>query len=203
MGFFETKQRVEESVFIRIIANVLACIGIFVFIGCGSKGEPMNESVEAVFDSIQPDQITSNAHIYLYKAGRKTTDLTADEIRQFTKLDSSIATNLYVLFFDSTGERVSTLIARNGYIREKDNFLAVSDSVVLIGEDSVKLITEYLEWDSEKDSIMTDSFVTIIRNNSDTLTSYGMQSDPTLKNISFKKASGKLTDIEKVKKDAN
>lgn len=173
------------------------CIVMAVLMGCEDEHPEYGAASDTAIDSLQPDQITSDAHIYLYKAGRRTTDLQASEIRQFTALDSTIAQNLYVEFFDSTGTRISTLKANNGYIREKDNFLAVNGAVKVIGEDSVILLSEYLEWDATKDSVVTDSFVTIIRDE-DTLTSYGMQSDPALKNISFKHASGRVSDIKKV-----
>jgi len=77
--------------------------------------------------------------------------------------------------------------------------LAVSGSVVAIGEDSTLLRTEYLEWSTVRDSIVTDSFVTIIREREgDTLYGpRGMQSDSRLKNITFRQASGRLSDIEK------
>lgn len=166
--------------------------------GCGEDGNNA-KTTEVMTDGIlQPDQVTTNAHIYLYSGGHQTTDLLADTIWQFTKLDSAIATNLLVEFFDTTGTRISTLTAKEGYIREKDNYLAVSGSVVVIGEDSVRLETEYLEWDGIKDSVVTDSFVTIIEK-SDTLMSYGFQSDPQLRDIIFKhKVSGRVTDVEKV-----
>ncbi|MEE9441945.1 MAG: LPS export ABC transporter periplasmic protein LptC [candidate division Zixibacteria bacterium] len=167
---------------------------------CGEESIRPPHSAITLTDSIQPDQVTTNAHIYLYKKGYKTTDLLADEIQQFTQRDSMIAINLHADFYDSLGQRLSTLTSKWGYIRQDDNFMAVNGEVVLIGEDSVTLLTEYLEWDGQKDSVVTDSFVTIIRPGGDTLTSReGMQSDPQLKNISFKKASGRLTDVEKVK----
>jgi LPS export ABC transporter protein LptC len=171
---------------------LIACCG---FIACGEEDALPGASGPASPDSLVADQVTSDAHIFLYKAGRKTTDLIADEIRQYTRLDSTIALNLYVEFFDSLGERISTLTANHGYIREKDNFLAVTGDVEVVGKDSVILLTSYLEWDAAKDSVVTDSFVTIIREGDTTLTSYGMQSDPRLENITFKRASGTLTDL--------
>jgi LPS export ABC transporter protein LptC len=168
-------------------------------IGCGDDGQRSDVIDQPSTDALQPDQVTSNAHIILYSGGHKTTDLIADEIRQFTRLDSAIAYNLYVEFFDTAGIIISTLTADEGYIREKDNFLAVSGSVVVIGEDSVRLETEYLEWVGEKDSVVTDSFVMVIEGGDDTLMSYGFQSDPQLKDVTFKhKVSGRLTDVEKI-----
>jgi LPS export ABC transporter protein LptC len=153
--------------------------------GCGDEKKSTENTSAVTTSALEPDQVFSNAHIFLYRGGRTTTDLTADEIRQFTKLDSSAATKLTIYFFDSTGTRISTVTADSGYIKEKKKFLAVSGSVVVIGKDSVHLMTEYLEWNGAKDSVVTDSFVTIIQG-SDTLMSYGFQSDPQLKDITFK-----------------
>lgn len=175
----------------------MAIAGLLALAGCQSKEDGAADAGMATRDGLQPDQVTSNAHFFLYSGGRTTTDLLADEIRQFTKLDSIIAYNLYVQFYDTTGQRSSTLTAKRGYIREKDNFLAVTGSVVVIGRDSVRLETEYLEWNGAKDSVVTDSFVIVIENG-DTIMSYGFQSDPQLKDVTFKRqVSGRLTDVEK------
>jgi LPS export ABC transporter protein LptC len=167
--------------------------------GCGDEGSNREIVETPGIGVLEPDQITTKAHIFLYSGGHKTTDLLADTIWQFTKLDSAVAYNLFIEFYDTTGARISTLTSQHGYIRQEDNYLAVSGSVVVIGEDSVRLETEYLEWDGVKDSVVTDSFVTVIEG-SDILMSYGFQSDPQLKNITFKnKVSGRLTDMEKAK----
>lgn len=172
-----------------------------VMAGCGGDSKPQSAPGTIVVDSLGPDQVTSNARIFLYAKGHKTTDLRADQIMQYTAKDSTIAQRLDVDFFDSTGAHISNLTAEHGYIREKDNFLAVTGSVKVIGEDSVRLFTEYLEWDAGKDRVVTDSFVTIIQNQ-DTIRSYGVETDPRLRNITFKKkVSGRLTNMEKVRHD--
>lgn len=167
--------------------------------GCGRDSQPPGADGTAVVDSGGPDQVTSNARIFLYSEGRKTTDLRADRIMQYTAKDSTVAEQLDVDFYDSSGVKISNLVARRGYIREMDNFLAVNGSVRVLGEDSVCLFTEYLEWDAGQDRVVTDSFVTIIQNQ-DTIRSYGVETDPRLRNITFKrKVSGRLTDMEKVR----
>ncbi|NMC44274.1 MAG: LPS export ABC transporter periplasmic protein LptC [candidate division Zixibacteria bacterium] len=181
-----------------ILLGTAIALGI-ALAGCGRDSQPPGTEGMAVIDSSGPDQVTSNARIFLYSEGRKTTDLRADRIMQYTAKDSTIAERLDVDFYDSTGVKISNLIAQRGYIREKDNFLAVNGSVRVLGEDSVRLFTEYLEWDAGQDRVVTDSFVTIIQNQ-DTIRSYGVETDPRLRNITFKrKVSGRLTDMEKAR----
>ena len=185
----------SQAPIIHLVRLILLAAAIFA-LGCGSEERPQTIPQAGPSESAGPDQVTSNAHIYMYSKGYKTTDLRADQIRQYTKLDSTIAVRLHADFFDSTGARVSTLTARNGYIREKDNFLAVNDSVVVIGENA-RLETEYLEWDAGQDRIITDSFVTVIWGAGDTVRSIGAETDPRLKDITFKKkVSGRLTERE-------
>ena len=167
-------------------------------VGCSDDNIRDNDSPTLPLDKTSPDQVTSNARIYLYSGGHKTTDLQADELAQFTELDSTVATNVKAKFYDSTGALVSTLTSDFGYIREKDNFLAVSGAVEVFGRDSIQLFTEYLEWDAAREEVETDSFVTVIRE-SDTVRSIGMVTDPGLRNITFKKqVSGTLIDMEKL-----
>jgi len=183
---------------LRIPVWIIGALFLFAA-GCGDDGAGTSRS-NAAQDGLQPDQVTSNAHIYLYAGGHKTTDLLAGEIRQFTALDSTVATDITVEFFDTTGARISTLKADQGYIREKDKYMATSGSVVVIGRDSVRLETEYLEWVGAKDSIVTDSFVTVYNfgEKGNVLMSYGFQSDPEMRDVTFKrKVSGRLKDVER------
>jgi LPS export ABC transporter protein LptC len=190
--------RVKTTVLSLLLPATAIAVAI-TMAGCGGNNKPPSAHGSAVIDSTGPDQVTSNARIFLYAKGRKTTDLRADQIMQYTAKDSTIAHRLDVDFFDSTGAKISNLTADEGYIREKDNFLAVTGSVKVLGEDSVRLFTEYLEWDAGKDQVVTDSFVTIIQNQ-DTIRSYGVVTDPRLRNITFKrKVSGRLTNMEKAR----
>lgn len=176
-------------------------IATMLLTGCGDETEPPAPFITA--ESTDPsgaDQVTTHAHIYLYKGGHRTTDLLADTLRKFTKLDSTIAINLDIDFFDSAGAIISNLIAETGYIREKTQFLTVTGGVVVTKkEEAVVLLTEYLEWDAGNEKVVTDSFVTVIRGG-DTLYSYGLETDPALDSISFKnKVSGKISDIERAR----
>ena len=189
----------------RITANRIALILCFLIIGgliAWSDDDFRKESAEMPTNIGQADQVTSQAHIYLYSGGRKTTDLRADELYQFSKLDSTVAYNLDVDFFDSAGQIISNLVAQEGYIREQDNFLAVSGSVVVRSRDSARLNTEYLEWDAGRELVSTDSFVTITYADGSVTNSLGMESDPQFKDIRLKKrVSGRVQDVEKLKNE--
>ncbi len=183
----------------KIVRFLILLTGIFIIaVGCSDSPDSSSNTHDVVLDSITPDQVTSKARIFLYNGGIKTTDLHAEQLRQFSKLDSTIAFDLDVDFFDSTGVKISNLKADSGYIREKNNFLSVTGNVVVIGKDSVMVFTEYLEWDAANEMVNTDSFVVVIRDN-DTLTSYGMITDPKLENITFKRqVQTRISDIERV-----
>lgn len=189
-----------ENMFKLLTAGLILFLSTAAPIGCGRDDKRAGAPAVAI-DSAGPDQVTSQAHIYLYNQGRKTTDLRADQIQQYTTKDSTLAFQLDVDFFDSTGIKISSLKAQRGYIREKDNFLAVNGSVVVVREDSARMYTEYLKWDAARDRVDTDSFVTFIHE-TDTIRSYGVITDSRLQDITFKrKVSGRLTDMEKIRND--
>jgi LPS export ABC transporter protein LptC len=164
--------------------------------GCSEEQQQQPVIDKSSSRAMEPDQVTSDARIYLYNEGRRTTDIRAERIDQYTQLDSTIAYGLNVDFYDSTGSFVSNLEADSGYIREKQNYLAVSGNVVVISADSARLETQFLTWDAARDSVVTDSFVTITRGD-DILTGYGLVTDPRLETITIKRqVSGKFHDAE-------
>lgn len=185
-----------------ILYAIIAIYAMVIAGGCDEGSQLDIKDMAAPSDTAEPDKVTEQARYSLYTAGHKTTYIRADRLDKFTRRDSMVAINIDIDFYDSTGVIVSNLVAREGYIRERDDFLAVTGSVVIIGEDSVRIETEYLEWDNENERIRTDSFVTVIYSNGNVLYSYGIESDAKLENIEFKKqVSGRLTDMGKRKNE--
>jgi LPS export ABC transporter protein LptC len=169
------------------------------FSACGTRNEIKAPPVAA--DSAQatvarPDQQMKNARIMLYNKAVLTADIRADYIEKYEKQDSTLAWKLDVRFFDSSGALISTLVADSGLVREKTNFMAANGHVVAVNEDSSRLETEQLNWNSRTNLVETDKFVTIIQKG-DTLTGYGLEADQRLKKIKIKKqVRGKLINTE-------
>jgi LPS export ABC transporter protein LptC len=184
---------------IERLAIILSVAVAVSFWGCGNKNEikapPAGVDSLAVA-KIRPDQEMRNARIYLYNKAIITTDIKADYIEKYEKLDSTLAWKLNVHFFDSTGKELSNMVADSGLVRERTNIMIANGHVVVISEDNSKLETEQLLWNAQKNKIETDKFVRIIQNE-DTLTGYGLEADQRLKKIKIKKqVSGNIRKTE-------
>lgn len=201
-GRFRYMERMKKLTVKSILYAIVVICAMVAACGCEDRLQSDIKDMSVPNDTAEPDKVTEEARYSLYSGGHKTTYIRADRLDKFTRRDSMIAINIDIDFYDSTGVIVSNLVAREGYIRERDDFLSVTGSVVIIGEDSVRIETEYLEWDNENERISTDSFVTVIYSNGNILYSYGIESDPKLENIEFKKqVSGRLTNMGKRKNE--
>ena len=90
---------------------------------------------------MRPDQQIRDARISLYDGPNRTTDVYADYIEKYEKLDSTQAKKLNVYFFDNEGKQISNLVADSGIVREQVNFMEVFGNFVVTTEDSSILYT--------------------------------------------------------------
>jgi LPS export ABC transporter protein LptC len=180
----------------RGVISFIGLMVVFGLTGCGGE-QTASTSQSASTDSIaRPDTELSGARIYLYDKSRVTTEIVADKIVRFQAIDSTMAYKLDIDVYDSTG-RVSThVVGDSGIIRENTGRMHIYGHVVVINEDSSKLETDYLFWDSKTDRIQTDAFVKVTRGE-DVMTGWGMEADQRLNHITIlKQVSGTITDIK-------
>jgi hypothetical protein len=69
-----------------------------------------------------------------------------------------------------------------------DRFMVAKGNVHLVTRDSVHLWTDTLLWNDIDRKVATDAFVTIVRNNNDTLQGYGLRSDDQLETITIQQS---------------
>ena len=188
------KYRASKSLLIAAIAGLLLA-------GCGSdQTNTSNLSSEA--DSIsRPDSEVVGAKIYLYNKGKVTSEILSEKIFKFEAEDSTVAYKLDIDVYDSLGLVSTEIVGDSGIIRENKGQLNIYGNVVVTTDDSTRLETESLWWDSNTDRIKTDAFVRITRGE-DTITGWGLDADNRLKDFKIlSQVSGTLTDPEKVRQD--
>ncbi len=171
--------------------TLLLILTLFVLFACGENDEIKAPGVQAGTEAdssvIRPDQEFKDAQIFLYDKDRMTTDIKAGYIEKYEKQDSTLAWHLEVFFYDSTGTQKSHLVADSGLIREEVNLMDAYGHVKIISDDSAKLFSQHLNYNSGENLITTDSFVTIITQAGDTVQGYGFEADPKLGNWSLKR----------------
>ncbi len=98
---------------------------------------------------------------------------------------------LFVTFFGPQQDTTSTLEARWGVYRERENEVVVRDSVVWRGNEGEKLETEELIWDEAREKIYTKKFVVITRPES-IIYGYGFEADQDFSNARVLSVEGRL-----------
>lgn len=164
--------------------------------GCSNKEKVSSESDSTEQTGMMPDSELRGATIYLYEKDKVTTEIRAERVLKFEAKDSTMAYELDMDFFDSTGHITSKLVGDSGIIRELSNQLYVFGNVVVVTDDNSRLETDYLYWNTLKDKIETDSFVRITKKD-DIISGWGMEADPRLTRIKvLNQVSGKVHDTE-------
>ncbi|MBN2225763.1 MAG: LPS export ABC transporter periplasmic protein LptC [candidate division Zixibacteria bacterium] len=176
----------------RIILPFLL-LALTLVTGCGEKKEikapGVTDAGETVEAELRPDQELRDARISLYSGPSKTTDVKADFMEKYEKLDSTLAWNLDVYFYDSLGKEMSHLVADSGLVREQVQMIEVFGNVYVDTHDGTSLITQHLLWNSPKNRVETDSFVTFVQPGGDTLRGYGFEADKNLNHWKIKRQS--------------
>jgi len=171
---------------------ILFLVLVFV-IGCSDKKEikapGVTDANSAADTIVRPDQELRDARISLYNGAVKTTDVKADYMEKYEKLDSTLAWKLDVYFYDSVGEQMSHLVADSGLVREQIQLIEVFGDVHVDSHDGTSLITRHLLWNSPKNRVETDSFVTFVQPGGDTLRGYGFEADKNLNHWKIKHQS--------------
>ncbi len=172
---------------------VIVILLLALVIGCSEKKEIKAPGVtsadETATAEIRPDQELRDARISLYNGPVKTTDVKADFMEKYEKLDSTLAWNLDVYFYDSLGKQMSHLIADSGLVREQLQMIEVFGNVHVDSHEGTSLITRHLLWNSPKNRVETDSFVTFVQPGGDTMRGYGFEADRNLNHWKIKHQS--------------
>ncbi|HWR83731.1 MAG TPA: LPS export ABC transporter periplasmic protein LptC [Candidatus Deferrimicrobium sp.] len=172
-------------------------LSVSLLVGCSGKSTTGDRAV-ATDSVVRPDSEVSGARVYLYERGRVTTEIIADRIVKFTSRDSTMAYRLDIDVFDSVGAVTADIVGDSGIIREATGNMFLYGHVVVVTQDSTRLETEHLIWDSKVDSVKTDAFVRLTRGG-DVITGWGLQADQRLRSTKIlKQVSGTITDPDKI-----
>lgn len=171
---------------------IFACLGF----SCGTRSDQSTPLVDSSKVADRPDSEVGTATIYLYTKGTMTTEIKAERIRKFEKIDSTMAYSVTAVFRDTLGNVSSTLVGDSGVIRELTNRLEMFGHVHINVGDTTKLDTDFLKWNASDEKIETESFVRITRKK-DVLTGYGLEATRNLSRIKIKRGvSGTVENLE-------
>lgn len=127
-----------------------------------------------------PDSEGRGLRIYLYDQGEATAEIESETMVRFEALDSTLAREVNITAYDSSGQPNGHLVGDSAVIREKTGHMDIYGDVVFVAEDGTTLKTDYLRWNPNTSQIETESFVRITRDR-DWATGWILRADQNLK----------------------
>lgn len=181
------------------IALTIALLICLTLIGCSDTSNSYNETT-AEFDSINlPDSELRVAQIKFYKKGVVTSEILAEKIKKFDAEDSTLAYVLDIKVLDSLGNATSTITGDSGIIKEVKGAVQIYGNVIVTTDDSTKLETEYLWWNSYTNRIKSDAFVRITKQDDVVVSGWGLDADNQLKSFKIlNRVSGEVKNPNKL-----
>lgn len=181
----------------NIFKYIIISAGL-IFIGCSDTSNSSQE-MTTEFDSISlPDSELRMAQIKFFKKGEVTSEILAEKIINFDAKDSMLAYVLHIKILDTLGNATTTITGDSGIIKEAQGAVQIYGHVVVITDDSTKLETEYLWWNSYTNRIKSDAFVRITKQG-DIISGWGLDADNQLRSFKIlNQVSGEVADPEKL-----
>jgi LPS export ABC transporter protein LptC len=144
-------------------------------VGCHGKTASTSNGAELRI----PDQEARDFTLTESSEGRKSWTLWASYAAMYDDQNLVDAQHVRIEFFDSKGNRYSTLLADRGSVHQRTNDLEARGNVRVTTETGVTMETDSLRWLNRTGKIASDAFVRVTRKN-DVVTGYGFESDPNL-----------------------
>lgn len=175
---------------IRLYTRLLfPALGILLVSGCGNRDSDSAVPVEEQKEF--PTQEGWNSVYRISRAGRPQAIIRYGHMSQYdSRKTTYFDEGVIVDFFDETGRHSSKLTSERGIYNEGTNDVFGIGNVVVVSDTGVTLYTEKIRWDQLREKIISDTLVTVVTEDSDTLYGLGFESTPDLKKMVFKETRG-------------
>jgi LPS export ABC transporter protein LptC len=169
------RRRVRWGMLMAMTALLTAC----------SSEEPQKVET-ATGDNAFPTEEFTDFVTQESDSGLVTWRLTAPKADRFSNRKVILLTNPVIEFYNKEGARQTTLVSENGEYSEETRNMVAWGNVVVETVDGDVLETDSLFWNSDRDRILSNSFVKLTRGR-DVVTGYGLECDPKLTSVDIKR----------------
>jgi LPS export ABC transporter protein LptC len=168
--------------FFRAVLAGVVVVTMLVSCGADSSDTPPAKTVV----SSGPDQVMTNAEIYLTSDGHRKATIKSDTLLTYTRVDSTLLYNVHVLLFDSLGNQSSTVTSDSSHVNQHSNTMAVFGHVKAWTNDDRRLVADSLRWNARTEKIETEGYVEIYRGEN-MVSGYGLEADQRLEHTIIKR----------------
>ena len=168
--------------------TVLIILAIFMILNCSKieEEQPFTSAEQKKF----PDQESWESTITMTKEGKRFAEVWAGYIAVYNSENITILKDsIHADFFDKNGNHNSVLTADSGIVMNNTNNLSAFGNVVVISDSGIVLESEELNWDNEKQKIISNVEVRFTTAD-DTLIGDSFISNPDLTNYEIENARG-------------
>lgn len=158
--------------------------------GCEEKIKP---SVHPGIDAANiPQQESWNSTIVLSDSGRMLARIRAGYLQKFDgPQETNMSQGIVVYFYNDVGEQTTTMRANRGFVNERTYDIRAEGDVVVVSDDSTKLLSERLFWDNKRRLIHTPEFVSVTSSR-EKVQGQGFESDQRLRNYRIFKVTAQI-----------
>lgn len=182
------------------LATLIALSLLILSASCDSfrSTERNNGSDSTQIPTLVPDTRLIRAEISLYDRQYVTARIIADTLVRFDRFDSTMGYNVIARLLDTLGTVTTVMVGDSAVIRERSQKLQLYGHAVVTAGDTLKVESEYLEWNPEREQLLTDKFVKIHRRD-DVISGIGMTADRKLGRMRImKQVSGSVENIDEI-----
>lgn len=156
---------------------------------CGTPTSPQQDHQPInTEDTLIPQYVARDVVHYHYENGVLKVKVRFMKGAFYNATQELYVENCDFVYYDITGAVVSHGSSKRAILYDDEARLFSEGDVVVVSEiNRGKLETDSLEWYGDKDQFITDSFVTITRENGDIATGYGFVADTALRYVTIKK----------------
>jgi LPS export ABC transporter protein LptC len=177
----DRQESMKFKCYILILLMVSTCSGCSPRKGEVTAGSDDNQEVLPAYSL---EDVTH----YQYEAGNLMLKIMFEKGDFYDEQQELRVEKCSFVYYDIDGNRVSTGRSRKAVLYKGRSQLVAEDDVVVISEENGGMLqTDYLEWRGDSAQFVTESFVTITRQNGDTLQGIGMITDVALNYVTVKR----------------
>lgn len=172
----------------------MAIMLVMLIWSCGNSDQSSGSMDDNSDSLIMPDSETGKAKIYLYHRDRVTAEIYSTRFYNFDAKDSTMAYDLDINILDTLGAVTNRIVGDSGIIRDVEKVVHIYSNVIATINDTTRLETDYLWWNSKTNRIKSDAFVRIIRGDV-TFSGWGLDADNQLNRFKIlDQVSGEVAD---------
>lgn len=178
---------------LRRVSSMLFLLVLLLSAGCSSDADIPQEYVEIPVDV--PDDESWNMSLVISDSNIVKARMKFGHARRYvSRMETIVDSNVYVEFYNPSGEITATLIADSARIDDRTKDMSAYGAVHVKSDQNQTVVdTDRLFWDSKRRHIHSDARVKVVDNvRQQTIEGTGFDSDESLKNYTFYNVSGTI-----------